>query len=424
MVLHGESPRLVITGLRPKETVVIHSFRMARAYSPDYSQTTQALAHAFGEWVADSKGSVDVDQAAPLRGTYQGADSLGLLWSGERATPVDDVKLASEGEVLFRFERKSRIVAETRITLNSGEDRVEIEEVNAPGLNGAFARPRNGHSPYPAIILLTGSSGGTVSGARALAARFAQLGYGAFALNYFAKSSAHLEGVPQDLVEIPVEAIEKARAWLRNRSNMHAERVALWGFSKGAEFALVAAAHYDWVDRIAVCAPSSFVWEGFGGDLSAPPVGRSSWSMQGRPLPFIPYDPNLMEAALRFKVSGISMYNHLLETASKSTLEAARIPVEKIKGRLLLLGAGNDEIWPSGAMTRWIEDDIRRVGHGNQVTAFVIDGASHSSAYGVGDEMTRINPIMKPEGDSPTPDARARAAAKAWAETKRFLARP
>jgi len=423
VVPHGESPRLAVTGVAPKETVVIHSFRMARAYGADRSQSTPVLAHAFAELVADSKGTINVDQAVPLRGTYGGADPLGLLWSGEKSIPVDDVKLSSEDEVLFRLERKSRVVAETRITLNNGEDRVEIEEVKAVGLNGAFAQPRNGSSPYPAIILLTGSGGGTVGGARALAARFAQLGYGAFALNYFANPSAHIEGVPQDLVEIPVETVDKARAWLRNKPNVDAERVALWGLSKGAEFALVAAAHYEWVDRVVACVPSSLVWDGF---TPTPPLpaGRSSWSFQGRPLPFVPYDRDLFEDSMRGKLSGFAMRQRSLERVSESTLEAARIPVEKIRATLLLLGAGNDEVWPSGDMVRRIEDELRRAGHSNQVSALVFEGASHVSVFGVGDEMTRINPIIKPEGGSPTPDACARAAAKAWAETKRFLERP
>ena len=127
---------------------------------------------------------------------------------------------------------------------------------------------------------------------------------------------------------------------------------------------------------------------------------------------------------MRGKLSGFAMRQRSLERVSESTLEAARIPVEKIRATLLLLGAGNDEVWPSGDMVRRIEDELRRAGHSNQVSALVFEGASHVSVFGVGDEMTRINPIIKPEGGSPTPDACARAAAKAWAETKRFLERP
>jgi dienelactone hydrolase len=199
-----------------------------------------------------------------------------------------------------------------------------------------------------------------------------------------------------------------------------AERVALLGFSKGAEFALVVAAHYEWVDRVAACSPSSFVWEGAALQGPVPVLaGRSSWSIQGRPLPFIPYDRDLADAAFQGKLSGLTLHERSLEAASKSTLEAARIPVEKIRARMLLLGAGSDQTWPSATMVRRIEDDIRRVDHSNQVTAFVFEGASHGSVFGVGDEMTRINPISYPE-----PQACARAAAKAWAETKKFLARP
>jgi hypothetical protein len=74
-------------------------------------------------------------------------------------------------------------------------------------------------------------------------------------------------------------------------------------------------------------------------------------------------------------------------------------------------------------MVRQIEDELRRVDRGDQVTTFVFEGASHFICGG-GDEVTRINPIVKPEGDSPSPEASARAAARARAETERFLALP
>ena len=47
-------------------------------------------------------------------------------------------------------------------------------------------------------------------------------------------------------------------------------------------------------------------------------------------------------------------------------------------------------------MVRQIEDELRRAGRGDQVTAFVFEGASHFICGG-GSEVTRINPIVKPE---------------------------
>lgn len=416
-VLVGESPRLLVTGLVPGETVVVHSFRMARVYSAGNSQGSPVVAHALAEFVANDKGQIDIDQAAPSRGTYNGADPLGLLWSGEKAPTTVEVTLTSASEVLFRLERKSQITAETRITLTSGADRVEVEEVAAPGLNGVFARPRT-PGPWPAIILLHGSEGGSTVAAQGMAVRFARLGYAAFGLNYFAYPYAKIEGVPQALVNIPVETIEKARKWLLGRPGVDAERVSLWGVSKGAELALLAASHYKWVDRVVACVPSSFVWAGFGRSADEP---SSSWTIQGQPLPFIPYDS--FEDSVHGNLSLAGVHERSLEKISQDRVEAARIPVEKTNAKLLLLGASRDQVWPSGRMARQIQDELRRAGRGDQVTTFVFEGASHFICGGGGD-ATRVNPIVKPEGNSPSPEASAHAAVRAWVETKRFLALP
>jgi dienelactone hydrolase len=221
-------------------------------------------------------------------------------------------------------------------------------------------------------------------------------------------------------VNILVETIEKARRWLQGKAGVDAERVSLWGVSKGAELALLAASHYEWVDRVVACVPSSFVWAGFG-RAAAEGERYSSWTIQGQPLPFIPHDG--FEDSVQGKLSLAGVHQRSLEGSSQERVEAARIPIEKTKAKLLLLGASKDQVWPSGRMVRQIEDELRRVDRGDQVKTFVFEGASHFICGG-GGEVTRINPIVKPEGDRPSPEASARAAARAWAETERFLALP
>jgi hypothetical protein len=68
-------------------------------------------------------------------------------------------------------------------------------------------------------------------------------------------------------------------------------------------------------------------------------------------------------------------------------------------------------------MVREMEDTLKRAGHSQQVISFVFEGASHNIC-GEGDEMTRMNPIINPEGSSPEPEASARASARAWAENE------
>src|SRR5262249_26105037 len=99
---------------------------------------------------------------------------------------------------------------------------------------------------------------------------------------------------------------------------------------------------------------------------------------------------------------------------------AARIPIENSNARILLLGATRDHVWPSAEMTRELERALLAANKTDHVTALVFEGASHFIC-GTGEEMQRITPIVNPEGNNPSPEATARAAAQAWAATKRFL---
>src|SRR5262249_33237339 len=122
-VLFGESPRLVVTGLRPKEMATLNAYRSARAYKPGDSAGSRVLAHAHAEFQADPEGGMEVDTTAPLKGTYQGADARGLLWSGEKSDWTD-MGLKSGRNVLIRLERAGTTAAELTLQLTDGKDRV------------------------------------------------------------------------------------------------------------------------------------------------------------------------------------------------------------------------------------------------------------------------------------------------------------
>ena len=428
-VLDGESPHLVVTGLQPGEQATVHAFRRTMLYPTATSPALPVLAHAEAVFGADGSGRITVDSAVPLRGTYEGADGLGLLWSGTRLDVAgsDDepitqaLNIRNEQEIVVRVEARSlgkAHWAETRLMLTDGAETLEVLNVAQPGLNGVFARPKAPSAgTLPAIILLHGSEGGSTGGARATAIRFAQLGYAAFALNYFAWPAAGLQGIPQALIDVPVEEIATTRAWLSQQSGVDARQVAVWGVSKGAELALVAASHYDWIDRAVACVPSSVVWSGFGRP-PAPGEVYSSWSIAGVGLPYIPYDH--YEDALNRKFSAAFVHQRSLDKASEEQRRAARIPVEKTRARLLLLAGSKDVVWPSAAMTADIEATLRAAHLDAIAKAYIFPDASHYIC-GTGSEPRRINPVLKPEGDNPTPEADAHAAAVGWQQTKLFL---
>ena len=428
-LLDGDAPHLLVTGLRPGETATIHAFRKTNAYQPPSYTATPVLAHAQAAFRADRTGTINVDTAIPTQGTYSGADPLGLLWSGTRsdvagdpAQPVTrDLPLKDDADIIFRLEAPSlRGVSwlETRIHLTDGADALSIQDVAIAGLNGAFARPKiSSSTPLPAILLLHGSEGGSAASARYTAIRFAHLGYAAFAVNYFAWPNAGIANVPHALIDIPVETLASARAWLLQQPGVDARKVAVWGVSKGAELALVGAAHYDWIDRVVACVPSSVVWSGFGRP-PAPGEVYSSWSLAGTGLPYIPYDR--YEDVLSNKLSASFVHTRSLEKATPEQQAAARIPIETTSAKLLLLAAAKDHVWPSSRMTHDIETTFRNAGRQNQLTAIIFPDASHYIC-GTGSDPQRINPVHNPEGNDPSPEAVAHAAETSWQQTKAFL---
>ncbi|MES2753527.1 MAG: acyl-CoA thioester hydrolase/BAAT C-terminal domain-containing protein, partial [Pseudomonadota bacterium] len=128
------------------------------------------------------------------------------------------------------------------------------------------------------------------------AVRFAGKGYAAFALNYFAWDLKKLTGPPNYHVNQPIELIAQVRDWLATRPEADVRRLGVYGHSKGAEYAALAASYYPWIKAVIACVPSDAVWEGYGindgrNTFDAKltwPVQRSSWSWQGQPLPYIP----------------------------------------------------------------------------------------------------------------------------------------
>jgi len=297
-----------------------------------------------------------------------------------------------------------------------------VESVAAGRLNGVFAAPQ-GARHLPAIILLHGSEGGGAESARRLATRFAGQGYAAFALNWFAYDVARLPGVPNKHVNQPIELIDQVRAWLARRPEVDAGRIGVYGQSKGAEYALVAASHYRWIKAVIGCVPTDVVWEGYGiGDQrNAPepdyvaPKEISSWSWQGKPLPYVPTPP---------WVKGQWFDNtERYEKGRHDNPDRARvaaIPIERTDARLLLLGSLRDETWASGVMAGRLAARMAQAGKGARVETMVYEKAGHQiCGDGVYPTYIWADPSDDPRVKDPA--AEGHAAVDAWHRMIAFL---
>lgn len=436
-IVSGFAPVVRLSGLGPGETIRVHLFRMyARWETTDpakrtgWRQVPQPL-HAWVDVRADIRGGVDLARAVPLAGTYRGADAFGLSWSGRK--PGDralspavvagfDPASIEQGASHLVVTRGSEVVAQAplRITVPAGLKTAELAE--GP-LNGFFAVPDNGRT-YPAVILLHGSEGGDRDAAREIAQRFAGQGFAAFAVNYFAWDLKKIAGVPNAHVNQPIELLGQVRTWLAAQPQVDADRIGVYGHSKGAEYAAAAAVYLPWIKAVAACVPSDSVWQGYGiGDArNRPQPGRisptqlSSWSWQGIPLPYIAL-PTTDERSVFFNNTA---YYEERRAVDPAAARAARIPVERSRARFLWLGGGRDETWASGAMAARNDRVLRKAGAGSRSTVYLYRRAGHAIC-GDGTYPTRLWADDSPDPRRPDLDADGRATVDAWKRTVTFL---
>ncbi|MHA7818658.1 MAG: alpha/beta hydrolase family protein [Erythrobacter sp.] len=246
-------------------------------------------------------------------------------------------------------------------------------------LPGAFFMKPDGEGPFPAIILLGGSEGGD-SGARGKAPLFLEQGYAVLGLPYYSPAwgqPAQFPELPQAFDAIPVEKAGTAREWLAARNDIRSEDIGIYGVSKGAEFALLAGSYIDGFAAIAAIVPSDVVWEGWGpGTVEGQ---NSSFSWQGQPLPFVPYEgmnEAFAAAAEKNERARIRVPHDRGRNSNPDLAVAARIAVETIDEPVLVAGGDADNVWNSGEMAQFIAE--RRAEAGLPTVSLIFTDAGHA----------------------------------------------
>lgn len=424
----GTSPGITLRGVAPGALVRLHALRSLGRWQQDgtsWRQVRQPL-HAWADFVTDAEGSVRVDEQTPAQGTYSRADPLGLLWSGRRfgdralacvlAFPAEPLDTAPETRVQLALEQAGEVIAESAFDLVESLRPITVSEHRGKDWHVVHARPRDGEN-LPVVVSLHGSEGGSVAKARGRAMPLAARGFAAVALNYFTYAHEAIAGLPQRHSEIRLEILSELRDWIRSRPELSSEGVSLIGTSKGAEFALLAAAKFDWITRVVAIVPSDVVWEGYpaeGGVGS----GGSSWSFAGSALPFVPLFP--------FAPAQEGLYRDNTERYERSRAffaaeaEEALIPIEDSRARLLLLASDRDEVWASGAMARALVERMTAAGAAQRVEVKIDPRAGHQIS-GTGTFPVRLYGEDPADPTAKELTAEGEAAADAWRRTLRFL---
>jgi len=304
----------------------------------------------------DASGVVDISRDAPVSGSYASVDPAGPIWSmrfaSENVAPSMFAAPWDQLEFTFTAEAEGETVSEVAIRRWSGPG-VERSEVRGDGYTGFLFEPaRDG--PHAAVTLIRGTIG-----ARSMeptATLLASRGYVAMVLGYMG-----LEGLPKSLCEIPLEILATGVRRLAAHPTVDSERVGVLCASVGAEGALAAMSEIEGLGTRAVVAiaPSSVIWQAMA---EGPPPKKSSWTLGGEPLPWVPMHgerliPELIKNAL---LKGLSWRPrpsalHLRSAFSaglrvRAAVEKASIKVERIEAPILFVSGNDDQMWPAAEM--------------------------------------------------------------------------
>lgn len=280
-------------------------------------------------------------------------------------------------------------------------------------LPGGFILQPDGGGCGSAIVVLGGSEGGDHV-ARGRGTAFVADGYTVVGLPYYASrgtgDNSRFADLPRAFANLPIELVGKAIDWCEAETGISAARTAIYGFSKGAELALLAATMAIEVAAVVAIAPSDVAWEGWGPGVR--PGCESSFSWHGMGLPFVPY-VGFSEELAKYACGGpdarLATPHERGRLARPDRVAAASIPVELCHAPMLLAAGELDRAWPSALMARSVA--LRREAAGLPTDLLILPDCGHSLCGGGG----WLNPT------SPTGAADQRGQRLVWQRTRTFL---
>jgi uncharacterized protein len=292
--------------------------------------------------------------------------------------------------------------------MHTNEAGIRRQELRT-NLVGDFYLPARAEK-VPGIILLGGSDGEPMSERSAL---LAAQGYAVLNLFYFGS-----DPLPKHFSEVPLEYLTNAVAWLQVRESVDSARLAVIGYSRGTEAALLMGTFCPQVRAVVAVAPSSVVWPGPG----ASGYFHSAWSLLGKELPYVPLKLSKGLGAYLKELTGGTQIEHrpLFEEAlkNKRAVERAAIPVENLHSAVLLISGKDDRVWPSAPMAEQILARLRDHKFPFTCRHISYDNAGHS--FGL-PGRPRTNDSAGTFKMGGTPTGNAEAAAQSWRAILQFL---
>ena len=219
---------------------------------------------------------------------------------------------------------------------------VDQQTLTSP-VTGMLYEPVHQSEPVPAVLFLGGSEGYsadmTAGGLSDLARHLAAQGFVTLQLCYFDCAER-----PQFLDRIPLEYVLSAVSYLSGLHEVAANSVNVFGWSRGAELALLVGSYSQNVRSVISVYGSPWAFGGLSGlGLSGTPTGDCAWTMNNACIPV-----------------------------------GTPIPVQQIQGPVLIFHGQYDALWPM-AYSEAISDELNAAQHPHALTVFANVGHTFGS---------------------------------------------
>lgn len=227
-----------------------------------------------------------------------------------------------------------------------------------------------------AVILLLGSGGSNML-TKSVAKWFAKKGISALCIG------------PEDGLgyhSFPLERTEEAIHFLKAQD---CRKIGILGASITTIPALVSAARFPEITLTIAVTPCDFMLQGFSkekrdGCAEWPVEGEPMLTWRGEPLPYVPYayqHPKYWQVVQEeTKGSGnlLSSQRLFRDTEDNAELtDAVMIPVENIRGRLMLIGCEDDSLWPTAHYIRRMDERLKARAHECRYEALIYNHGTH-----------------------------------------------
>ena len=399
--------------------------------SPGVAHLTATLEHPDGSlWQSDARfdiaadGALDIDASVPFDGDWSEPEALAPVWALRQLSaphrPQDSDGLEALS-VRLQIRDAAGGTASAMLIQRFLAPGVSRREIRDEGLCATLFSPA-GAGPHPLVIVLNGSGGGTPEQRAAL---YAAHGYAALALAYF-----KAPGLPEYISDTPLEYFEQALNWAARTLQPRHGFIAVAGLSRGGELALLLGATFpEHVSAVIGYVPSAVVHGTLRAGRPEQPRDADAWTWRGQPLRNVWRDnpaadwrafdqPPEVGAAIRQAPAFVAVEAHA------ASVEAARIPVERIRGPVLLISGSDDGFWPSSAYSERIQTELRAAGHDWPVIHVRNEGAGHAIGFPfvATTQIARVHPVagVLISGGG-TPVANARANRESWQSVLGFL---